>query len=90
MESKNILNDYLRLITNITEAFSGKNYLINLKIQPRVVYDSTFFLCKIEFFFQSKINEIRNDNVGRDILDNENEKFSNDNISFQNNISSKY
>ena len=89
LESKNILNDYLRLITNITEAFSGKNYLINLKIQPRVVYDSAFFLCKIEFFFQSKINEIRNDNVGRDILDNENEKFSNDNISFQNNISSK-
>ena len=50
LESKNIYNDYLKLTTNFNELSINKNIDFNIKIEPRFVYDTTFYSCKIELY----------------------------------------
>ena len=57
LESKNIYNDFIKLNDN----YNLKNYQnINFKIiiEPRLIYDTTFYYCKIELFIFQKINEV--------------------------------
>ena len=69
LESKNIFNDFMRLTTYSENIFS-KKYFMNLKIKPRLIYDTVFFLCKIELYGQTKLMEIRNDYLEKETIDN--------------------
>ena len=90
LESKNIFNDYMRLTTNYSENIFNQNYFMNLKIKPRIIYDTVFFLCKIEVYGQSKLIEIKNEYLERERQNNLNEKNnSNDNLLYPNNPSSR-
>ena len=83
LESKNIFNDFMQLTTNVNENIVNSNFFLNLRIQPRLIYDTVFFLCKIEIYSQSKLVEIRKDYSGKEQFDEESERhFSNDNLIF--------
>ena len=68
LESKNIYNDYLRLTTNYKDLCINKNMNFWVKIEPRVVYDTVFYYCKIELnsiqslfeLNEGKTNELKN------------------------------
>ena len=87
LESKNIFNDYMRLTTNYNENTFNQNYLMNLKLKPRLIYDTIFFLCEIELYRQSKLS--KNDYLDKEQYDIESDKKnSNDNMIYINNPSS--
>ena len=69
LESKNIFNDFMRLTTYSENIFS-KKYFMNLKIKPRLIYDTVFFLCKIELYGQTKLMEIKNDYSSKETMVN--------------------
>ena len=86
LESKNIFNDFMKLTTNVNENIYTQNHFMNLEIKPRFIYDTIFFLCKIEIYSQSRLVGIKNDYTTQDQYDEENEKnFSNDNLINPNN-----
>ena len=85
LESKNIYNDFMKLTTNANENIYNQNHFMNLEINPRLVYDTIFYLCKLEIYSHTKLIGIRKDFSTQDQLDEENEKdFSNDNLIDQN------
>ena len=49
LESKNIYNDYVRLTTDYKVFCINKNFNFNLTIEPRLIYDTIFYSCKIRF-----------------------------------------
>ena len=90
LESKNIFNDFMRLTTNYNENTFNQNYLMNLKIKPRLIYDTIFFLCEIELYRQSKLADIKSDYLDREHYDIESsKKNSNENLIYLNNASSR-
>ena len=90
LEKKNIFNDFMRLNENITENLFNQNYFINLKIKPRFIYDTLFFLCQIEIYSQNKLIEIKKDFKATNQFDEEKEKnVSNDNLIYTNNGGSR-
>ena len=87
LESKNIFNDFMKLTTNVNENIYDQNHFMNLAIKPRLIYDTIFFLCKIEIYSQSRLIGIKKDLSTQEQLDEENEReFSNNNLIYQNNI----
>lgn len=90
LESKNIFNDYMRLTTSYNENIFNQNYFMNLKIKPRLIYDTVFFLCKIELYGQSKLIEIKNEYLEKERQNNLiGKNNSNENLGYQNSHSSR-
>ena len=50
LENKNIYKDYLRLNQNFYNIFSKNSIFLILSIKLRLVYDTSFFLCKVEIY----------------------------------------
>ena len=50
LESKKLYNDYLILANKYNELVKSKIYF-NVKVEPRLVFDTIFYSCKVEFFF---------------------------------------
>jgi hypothetical protein len=65
LESKNIYNDYLRLASNYNELFSNQNIFFNVKIEPRLIYDTTFFNGKVELYIYPFLMEVNNNGQRR-------------------------
>ena len=58
LENKNLYNDFMRLNQNFTSLFKNNYYFI-LNIRLKLVYDQSFYLCKIEQYENELlINEI--------------------------------
>ena len=49
LESKNIYTDYVRFTTDYKDFCFNKNSNFNLTIESRLIYDTTFYSCKIRF-----------------------------------------
>ena len=60
LESKNIYNDYLRLTNNYNEIFNNNSMYFNITIEPRLVYDTTFYFCKVDLDSIQQILENKN------------------------------
>ena len=50
LENKNIYKDYLRLSQNFTNIFSKSNIFFVLNIKQKLIYDTSFYLCKVEIY----------------------------------------
>ena len=59
LESKNILKDFLKFNNNINTFTSNQDHF-NVIIQPKIIYDTTFYSCKIQPNSFSNIVEINN------------------------------
>ena len=62
LERKNIYNDFLLLNNNYNELVHNKNIFFNLKIQPRLIYDTLFYICKVDKYIVQNITEINSNN----------------------------
>ena len=62
LESKNIYNDYLRLTNHYNEIFNEYNIFFNIKIEPRLIYDTIFYSCKLQLYIYDNMLEINNKN----------------------------
>ena len=60
LESQDLYNDYLILINKFNELAKTKIYF-NVIIEPRLIFDTIFYLCKIEMYLVENILEINND-----------------------------
>ena len=56
LERKNIYNDYLMLISKYNE-FAKRKIYFNIKIQPKLIFDTVFFFGKVEFHTHENIFE---------------------------------
>ena len=61
LESKNIFDDFLKLSNNFKNFIQKQNEFFNVIIKPKLIYDTTFYSCKIKQNLISNIFEI-NDN----------------------------
>ena len=59
LEKKNIYNDYLRLGTKYSE-FDKSKINFNIKIEPKLIFDTVFFSGKVDLFIYENILEINN------------------------------
>ena len=60
LERKNIYNDYLRFNLNYNILNEKPNlFFFNIHMQPRLIYDSIFYYCKIDKYILENILEIR-------------------------------
>ena len=58
LERKNLYYDFLHLNNNYNELVHNKNIFFNLQIQPRLIYDTTFYICKVDKCVVQNITEI--------------------------------
>ena len=50
LENKNIYKDYLRLSENYNNIFTKNNIFFVLNIKQKLIYDTSFYLCKVEIY----------------------------------------
>ena len=62
LERKNLYNDFLILNNNYNELVNNKNIFFNLQIQPRLIYDTIFYICKVDKYVVQNITEITSNN----------------------------
>ena len=86
LESKNIYNDYLRLTSNYNELFSNQNIFFNVKIEPRLIYDTSFYNGRVELYIYPFLMEINN-NGQRKSYELKNIKTETDELNSTNNNS---
>ena len=58
LERKNIYDDFVRLTNNYNELSSYKNMTFNIKIEPKLLYDTSFYSCKVDLYMFQNIIEI--------------------------------
>ena len=59
LERKNIYNDYLALVNKYNE-FSKNKMDFNVKIEPKLVFDTMFYMCEIDLVIYENNLEINN------------------------------
>ena len=84
MESKNIYIDYNIFSNYYNEIFNKFNFYFNIYIEPRLIYDTVFYYCRVEKLVYDEILEINNytpheSNELKNIITNEDELNLNDN-----------
>ena len=60
LERKNIYKDYLKYTANYNELVKNKNMCFYIQIEPRLVYDTTFFYCRVDSYSIQNILENKN------------------------------
>ena len=68
LEIKNIYNDYLRLNINYNDLIDIPNLFFIISIEPRLIYDTIFYYCKIEKNIVPNIREINSINNNQNDL----------------------
>ena len=87
LESKNIYNDYLRLINKYNELLNNQNIFFNVKIEPRLIYDTSFYNGRVELYVYPFLTEINNNNGQRKSYELKNIKTETDELNSTNNNS---
>ena len=60
LETKNIYVDYNRFYNYYNEILNKYNFYLIIYIEPRLIYDTIFFKCKVKKFILDEILEINN------------------------------
>ena len=87
LESKNIYSDYLRLTNNYNELFSNQNIFFNVKLEPRLIYDTSFYNGRVELYIYPFLMEVGNNIGQRKSYELKNIKTETDDLNSTNNNS---